>query len=159
MPEKCILDEIDPFVLGWTFSIYVMTVYENSNAYFTKPCPSAYRRSYRSKKEERTRCSSWADAHSMLSRRLFCWADPRNGESLCRELEMASYCRKRKKVECGLPSRPHRMSLASFDRSPATQSINQFADGGILGRAHWAWQGGRRWHISLWSLSFYSQKM
>ena len=32
MPEKCILDGIDPFVLGWTFSIYVMTVYENSNA-------------------------------------------------------------------------------------------------------------------------------
>ena len=78
-------------------------------------------------------------------------------EKVC--VEMASYCRKRKKVECGLPSRHHRMSLASFDRSPATQSINQFTDGGILGRAHWARQGGRRWHISLWSLSFYSQKM
>ena len=68
-------------------------------------------------------------------------------------------CREEKEVECGLSSRHHRMSLASFDRSPATQSINQFADGGILGRAHWAWQGGRRWHIFLWSLSFYSQKM
>ena len=32
MPEKCFLDGIDPFVLGLTLSIYVMTVYENSNA-------------------------------------------------------------------------------------------------------------------------------
>ena len=32
MPEKCFLDGIDPFVLGWIFSIYEMTVYENSNA-------------------------------------------------------------------------------------------------------------------------------